>query len=244
MGVFDWWINNNVTNRICPQSPCLQGDPEGGIDKYVKPGTPITALVPGTIVGMGPCVKKGGGSCGGYVITTRTNQIPGLPGSNDLYYQHLQSLAGGLSTGQSVHAGQTIGFSGGNTEVGINPAGWFGVWGPSPHPGPWIQKPEGYLNAAAGIPGASGSLPGTQPWQGEPIPGSCTAPTSALDVAGIINFGMCMWWQQAGSAISGWGIKIGLFMVALILVVFGGYILFQRQIDTGAKTAVKGALLA
>ena len=32
---FKWYNPGNIINRICPLTPCSQGDPEGGIDLNV-----------------------------------------------------------------------------------------------------------------------------------------------------------------------------------------------------------------
>jgi murein DD-endopeptidase MepM/ murein hydrolase activator NlpD len=108
----------------------FSGSGENGIDVSLPLDTPVYALEGGTVKGSG--YYPGGG-----VVS-----IQSAPGKT-WYYQHLDQDSVGV--GQSVQAGQLIGYSGGqNTggnhpadptysswphiEVGIN-APWAGIWG-------------------------------------------------------------------------------------------------------------------
>ncbi len=71
------WLYGKITNRVGNTAT------EGGIDIAEQVGIPITALGAGTVQGAGPCTLASGGSCGGDVVTVRTN-IPGL-GEADYY---------------------------------------------------------------------------------------------------------------------------------------------------------------
>jgi hypothetical protein len=138
-----------------PYNSSFHGSREVGEDLGTPAGTPITSLVSGQLVGAG---FYGGGG----VVTVRTI-LNGQPA--DLYVQHLASIVNvrlcsyGYCGGQSVSRGELLGYSGGDcvwhdgpgfgpfnacvagfssgphTEVGINPP-YYGIWGPSPHPGP------------------------------------------------------------------------------------------------------------
>ena len=49
--------------------------------------------------------------------------------------------------GAKIVVGDIVGHSNNWIEWGINPH-WYGIWGPSPHPGPWINPLySGYWNA-------------------------------------------------------------------------------------------------
>ena len=169
------WLYGRITQRKG------QAADEGGIDIALRAGTTITALGDGTLVGAGPCTFHGGGSCGGDVVTVRT-KVPGL-GEADVYYQHIaknvliKNCQLGQCHGQRITRGQIIGHSltpPGVIEVGINPP-WYGVWGPKPHPGPWVD-PEGYLKSLASN--------GGPPMLGDkPVPGT----GSGTDVWGTLS---------------------------------------------------------
>lgn len=79
--------------------PRSGGRTHKGTDVFAPFGTPIRAVAAGT-------VRLSNSSLGG--ITIWLNGTDG----NSYYFAHLQSYAGGLSTGSSVAAGQTIGFVG------------------------------------------------------------------------------------------------------------------------------------
>ena len=63
-------------------------------------GTPLVAIENGTIS------RTGNGGLGGITIWMRGS------GGDEFYYAHLDGLASGLSAGQSVTAGQLIGYVG------------------------------------------------------------------------------------------------------------------------------------
>lgn len=218
-----WLDFSKITNRVGQTSD------EGGIDVTVPAGTPITALADGKLVGRGPCTFAGGGSCGGNVVTEQTN-VPGL-GLSDLYYQHIR-LAPGLSNcmrgicgGQVVHKGDIIGYSTGLVEVGLNPGPhcWAGVWGSCPHPGKWVD-PEKYLKLLIGD--TSNVTSDTSSSNNN------TGSTPTIDTSA--------WLSQ----IRGEGIKIGLFIVAIVLTLFGFYLLFTKQFNEAGKKLVKTAAKA
>lgn len=64
---------------------------------------------------------------------------------------------------------------------------------------------------------------------------------NAADFAGTsLQFAVC----QLQQSVAGWGIKIGLFALALTLVVFGGILLIHPNVEQGAGTLAKAAVLA
>lgn len=235
--IFKWYNPAKITWTAAKCKATPGCNDEGGIDLTTVPGEPITAVNSGKLIGAGPCQFAGGGSCGGYVVAYRTF-ISGAGGPDqlsDVYVQHLSSLGPGIKPCQSgncsnqwITTGQTLGYAGSITETGINPP-WYGVWGPNPHPGDWIQNPEPLLTKAIQDDTNYGmsSLPG---WGG-----------SSSDFAQNPIAGCAPWDIQCIiSNLRGIGIKIGLFILAVVLVILGGYILFQHQINSGVKT---GAVL-
>lgn len=139
-----------------------EGWKEGGVDwTPTKPGTPITALGPGQVVGAGYFCRNPnnfcasdyrtcGGQAQGYgVVTIRTMNKDGT--QTDIYYQHIildpsiKMSCSGKPTGQFINQGQIIGYSNPsfNIEVGVN-VPWGGIWGDN-HPGPHID-PIPYLH--------------------------------------------------------------------------------------------------
>ncbi len=135
---------------------------EGGVDfTPTIPGTPVTSLLDGVVVGAGYFCKNpanyfatdyrtcGGSTIGYGVVTIRsTNPFPNLVSGKqiDIYYQHMiidssirLSNTGG--SGQKVKAGQKIGVSNPsfNLEIGVNIGKeWGGIWGTS-SPGPHVD---------------------------------------------------------------------------------------------------------
>ncbi len=118
------------------------------------PGTPVTALADGKIIGAGTFFHPDGGP--GYGVVAVQCLIPDL-GLSDLYYMHIDLEPGikacknGRCYGQTVKAGQIIGTINhdlGCMEVGINPP-FYGLFGPFPHPGPWVD-PEYFLRRLTG----------------------------------------------------------------------------------------------
>lgn len=131
-----------------------EGWVEGGVDWSPPAGTPITALLPGQVVGAGyfcknpanfcaSSIETCGGSVISYGVVTIRSKNPYqniVPGSMiDIYYQHILidpsikiPVCNG-SSNQFVNAGQVIGAVNPrfNIEVGINVSqdGWGTIWG-------------------------------------------------------------------------------------------------------------------
>jgi hypothetical protein len=211
------WINNPNTPMYIRRDH--KDRLEGGVDLASAGGTPVYALATGPIVGAGyfchpnsdfpngdftrstpgPCVQPGYG-----VVTQRVN-IPGY-GVNDLYYQHIDidpsvplCPTGAGCTGTLI-AGQRIGtiHPGVNElEMGLN-ANWGTIWGPSPHPNAWSDDPRPAI--------------------------ASLMQNGGLTVAGLANP------SSGGSSdistfVASIGPKIGLFVIALVLVVSGFFLM-------------------
>ncbi len=233
---FPWLRLGNITQRKGSTNT------EGGIDIGLPAGTPVTALCSGEIVGAGNFYHPDG-TPGYGVVTIRCN-VPGM-GKGDLYYQHIaispginqcviggpygQSVPRAQCKGQTVQRGQLLGWSKnppGDLEIGLNPP-WYGVWGPSPHPGPWVD-PEIYLKNLANMTGSiiNNLLTG--------LSGQGDNTSSAPPVPGTQFFNDIL-------------NKALLFLVALTLIGAGFYLLAEKQINSaikkGASVAVKAALV-
>ncbi len=233
MGWLPAYLNNLSTTNYGrwnhPPPPGFPNAPgEGGVDVGAPGGTPVLALASGPIIDMG-CWKDSG-HC---VVTQRVN-VPGQ-GPQDMYFQHIQ-IAPGLKVGDNLTRGQRIGTVNGTqagvtyneTEIGFN-ANWGSPWGRN-HPGPWVSDPRPWINAL---------LTGNPP-SGSPITqtsGASNGSNSGTSTA--ISPGPA-WVSQ----LSGEGIKIGLFLLALVLVGFGFYLLFTKQINGMAKKGVNAAKTA
>lgn len=100
---FPWLTMNRITQR-------WNGADETGVDLGMVVGTPITSLLAGTVGGSD--VDATGAYCS--VIST----YAGAPIT--FYYQHLDQAI--VSAGQTVQAGQLLGYSGGQTSGGHHPA--------------------------------------------------------------------------------------------------------------------------
>ena len=223
---------------------------EGGVDLPEPGGTPIYALGTGPLMGWGTFTHPNGNP--GYGVLTQQVNVPGL-GKANVYYQHIDLLPvfkackNGQCGGQMVNRGQLIGYTRANVgelEVGINP-GWGGIWAGNTAPGPWITDPRPYLKALAvqgdgtGVPGTTGSnAPGQT---GTSAPGSapdangCTPPSNALDVGGAISYAIC---NVQATAVN-WGEHIAVFLIGLLLIGVGIYILGHNQINAAVGGAVK-----
>ncbi len=145
-----WW-DGQVTQSCSGQYYCdgsVEGGKEGGVDILAAPGTAMTSISAGQVVGAGYH------NPGNYVVTVR-GFVPFFNQTMDLYYQHLQDTT--VKVGDSVKAGDVVGHAGAlaNIEFGVNPAnwpgnngGWGGVWGPLPHPGRSINPVNsGFLDS-------------------------------------------------------------------------------------------------
>ncbi len=151
---------------------------EGGVDWTPPPGTPITALLGGIVIGAGYFCKDpanyfatdyrtcGGSTIGYGVVTIRSkNPYPNLVSGQyvDIYYQHIIidssiRLSNSGGSGQKVNVGQQIGVSNPsfNLEIGLNIGKeWGGIWGTSSS-GPHVDPiPFLYTLISGGVPSST-----------------------------------------------------------------------------------------
>lgn len=197
---------------------------------------PVGSLTKGTVVYVG----DGGlpGSSVGQIVQIRTND------GALLHYQHLKVAK--VHTGQAVSTGDIIGLGGGCPVGGYfadnsrNDCKFYDAYSTGQHievryspsysaaGGVWNQN---WLNPAAIFTNLAG----------KPAGGNTNSPVGG---AGQVSSG-----AGGGSLpFALWGSKVGLFVLALVILSFGLYLLFQRQVNAavrgGAKTAVKAAAIA
>lgn len=159
-----------IWRRSCPNAKNAM---EGGMDLPSPAGTAVHSLGDGNVIGAGYFWHPAGNP--GYgVVTVRTKMPDGSVA--DVYYQHIQiaqnivlcnqyggqiygGVVGPKPTFQTIQKGQLLGTNiVGEVEVGVN-ADWSGVWGDSPHPGPWLDDPEDTIRSLMSY---GGGTPGTQ----------------------------------------------------------------------------------
>jgi murein DD-endopeptidase MepM/ murein hydrolase activator NlpD len=219
MGTFDW-LNAGISHGFFSTLVPGVGDtPHFANDINTAYHTPITALFTGTVVSERTGLPWG----------TEIFVKPDDPGIPEYYYYHLDTLS--VVPGQKVTAGQQIGLSGGQNSGGSNPSSPDMSTGPHTHVGFFTQ----YINTPIG---SRPFGPDITPYikalmSGQPPPdtgGSTPQPSTGVTVAGF--------------NLSGFAEKAGLFLVALLLVGFGAYLIFKKQIDSAVGTAVKTAAVA
>lgn len=221
------WYQFPITHGFIPTFQGLGTDtPHYAVDIGTPFHTPITALLPGTVV------QEDYASWGGEIFIK-----PDDPQYPEYYIYHPDRLE--VFTGQHVTAGQEIALSGGEnpgypgaehpaqTQWSSGPhthVGWFTRWqsttiGTRPY-GPDFMP---FLNAVK-----TGKVP---------VPPSTPAPasTGAQPTPGSGNWTAII---QSGL------VRAALFMVALILIGFGFYMIFEKQVDGVAKRAVELAVAA
>lgn len=140
------WISVDNRERSCSLSyyctgyGSIIGVGEGGTD-FATGGwnIPETSIISGVIIGAG---YYGGGA----VLTVR-GYVPYFSADEDVYIQHINYLASWIRLcnansgcyNQHISSGWVVGYSKPWVEIGVNPEGWCGIWGPCAHPGPWYN---------------------------------------------------------------------------------------------------------
>jgi hypothetical protein len=201
-----WYMFPRIDNYGSP-------DPFGGFPKpdsniQIPANYPVTALLSGTVSG----VNAPDGSIPEYgsVVTIKLDK-PINQVATHTAYLHLASSTVGV--GQHVNAGDLIGYNGSQNAAGSEkvPLGFalyngdYYGYGPSwnQYLGSSALNPVGVLNAAA-----NGQVIQSNQ-NGQVMQNSSTAPVANL---------------------KGFGIKAGMFVVAIALVGFGAYLTFEKQI--------------
>lgn len=208
---------------------------ELGTDFDMPYGTPVGAIEGGTVVyaGLPPDSLVPGHTSLGYVV-----QIKNSDGSI-LHYQHLKSLAPGMAAGKIIAGGDVIGTSGGlpvdswstgpHIEVRYSPTYTPGtIWNQS-----W-QDPLPYFTGKLGASLAPGTV-------GRNTIGTPYGPTG-ISSAPYTSQNCAPW--DIGCLLSGvtnslrsLGVRIALFVVALLLLIFGFVLLTRPDVLPGIRGA-------
>lgn len=219
-GLIQWW-NATVTQG-------WNGQSEKGIDYGLGGmGKPVGSLTSGKVVYVG----NGGypGSSIGQIVQVLN------PDGSLVHYQHLRSA--NVTPGQQINVGTVVG-SGGGCPVGAyfsdpsqNACQFYDSfstgqhievrYSPSYDParGVWSQAWENPQEIFKQIGGGSASF--------NPL----AYATSGGSSGGLnIDFGSM-------------GVKIGVFVLGITMIIIGIYALFKKQITGGAKTAAKAVLV-
>lgn len=86
--------------------------PHTGIDLVDDEGKAVVSMYDGEIVAVKDDWKAGGGAQGNFVIVRHLEKIEGEMRKATTEYNHLQGVPAGLKAGQTVKAGETIGYLG------------------------------------------------------------------------------------------------------------------------------------
>lgn len=208
-------------------------DPQGN---YWKPDSniqlpanyPVTALLPGTVTSIQTT------SWGQHVVTIKLDQ-PLNDEATHTFYEHMSASAPGLAVGQRVAAGDLIGY---NNPSGMAPLG-FGLYSGDVYGSgsAWTTLQQDLAPGGAGKLNPTALLNTYQSGNGIPLLGS----SSGISIPGLDLSGL-------SSGLNTFFEKSALFVLALVLIGFGFYITFTKQIQqaTGnlAKLAKTGAEVA
>lgn len=213
-----------------------QNSEEGEDYNFGSFGRPVGSITGGRVVYVG----DGGypGSSIGQIVQILT------PGGQLIHYQHL--MTSNVLKGQIVQVGTVIG-TGGGCPVGAYGSGTSCTRTDQFSTGEHIEvRYAPNYNAGGGV--------WSQAWQAPASIFKAMAGQATTDVASASSNANAA--TGAGSppigatlisSIQSAGVKIGVFLLALVLVGAGFYLLFSKQIDAAggaaAKTAIKAALL-
>lgn len=190
------------------------------------------------------------------------------------YVLHLSTIAGGIAKGTVIQAGQLLGLSGGQVGWGNHPTSPRFSTGPHTEVGFYALgnsaqtfNPRPILAAvdkgstALGVGGSSTSLPCPQGWPQwlcnlatGTAGGFGVNSSNAGTIAAAANdpFGTA---AKGAQAVGGWmgqvqswlitaGERVGFFVLALTVIIFGLYLLFKPQIDDTVRVVGKTATTA
>ncbi len=217
MGMFDW-LAYGVSHGYYPSYVANIGDtPHWANDLATPFHTPVTALWSGTVV-----EQKTGLPWGTEVFIQPDNK--NLP---EYYYYHLDTLS--THAGQHISAGEMIGLSGGQNSGGSNPSTRDMSSGPHTHVGFFTQWKR--VQLGQGVYGTRPSGPDISPYiqalsKGQSVPGGNI---NTSDSSNGSNPGSTPQVQSAN--LQGFAVKAGLFLAALVLLIFGTYLMFKPQAD-------------
>lgn len=199
-------------------------------------GQPVGSLTSGTVVyANNPYANDPNHSSLGYVVQVLS------PDGYLYHYQHLQSPA--VHVGDVISVGSVVGVSGGC------PVGCYGSNGQCTCTDQWTTGEHIEVRRAAYNGNASDPVWG-QSWQ-DPYQaflqlagGSATSGAGAWNGATYGSSGTTGTPGSSGANLTAFAQKAGLFAIAIILILFGFYLLFKKQGDALLHKGVKAAKLA
>lgn len=213
-------------------------DPYGGFPKpdvnvQVPDGYPITALLPGTVSG----INSIGGAVPPYgAVVTVKLQTPVNNLATHTAYLHLKGVAPNITPGTWVNSGDVIGYSGGGSAAGSQkvPVGfalyngdYYGqgsAWGLMS-----LQNVLGPLNPVPVLTGAkNGTLNPANPSQPAPNVVQAVGSAASSGIQGILT--------SFEPTLVSYGEHIAIFLVALLMIGGGLYLLAGPEIAQGMKT--------
>lgn len=228
------WLNNPISLGYGQGDISLGGNHL--VDIKTPVGTSITAPASGTITDYS--YKPWGGQ----VTWKLDTPINGVPYA---FIIHLDSLNPNLSVGQHINAGDVLGLSGGQNSGGTHPES--STWSSQPQTGfglsngpvygigaGWNTDPLGFpqLDPTAYIMNLKA---GASPYSSSGTPNTSSSPPPVSGTQYFNNLGQ----------------KVGLFVLAIVVIGIGAYILFTKQINNfvgksveKGESAAKVALVA
>ena len=232
------WYTYPITNPYSTVQVAGNSDtPHYAVDIGTPFHTPLTAIKSGTVV------QADYAAWGGEIF------IKPDDGSTEYYYYHPDLLE--VQTGQHVTAGQEIALSGGENPGypgALHPAQPIWSTGPHTHVGyftNWAQTPLGtrpfgpditptiqslVTKGIAGSQTSGGSTGNTNPTGTVP---SVQTPTGAVVTANDIS--------GVPGAVQSGILRVGIFLIAIIIILGGFYVAFHTQINSAVKTGVETA---
>lgn len=204
MGQFDW-LNVGIFHGYITSNNC-NDCPHYAVDIPTTYHTPITALLSGTVLS-----QRTGLPWGTEIFIKPDNGMP------EYYYYHLDTL--NTHVGQHLNAGDVIGLSGGQNIGGSNPSSTSMSSGPHTHVGFFTNfkdTPLGSRPFGPDITSLINTLKSGGQVQGNISSGESSVPSPS---------------QSGISFFSNLGQKAGLFVIALIFIIIGFYMLFSKQIN-------------
>jgi murein DD-endopeptidase MepM/ murein hydrolase activator NlpD len=196
------WFAYPITHGYYPDYHADIWDTPHFADDIAMPvDTPITAFKSGVIAQEDYAVW--GGQPGGGEVFVKPDD-----GSTEYYFYHLDNI--NVKTGQHVNAGDTVGLSGGQNVGGSHPTATAWSTGPHLHVGYFTNFAPTQIGTRPAGPDITGEI--TLLKAGGIGPGSSPPPSNGTTP----NFA------------SG-GMKIGIFLIALIVVGSGAFFVFSKQ---------------
>jgi hypothetical protein len=222
------WYSYPITHGYISGYDASQWDtPHYAVDIGTPFHTPITAIKSGKVVQADYAVWAG--QPGGGEVFIKPDD-----GSPEYYFYHFDRNE--VVTGQHVNAGQEIGLSGGQNVGGEHPVSTMWSSGLHLHAGffdKFIDTPIGTRPYGPDITPTLNFLKTGGAYGNGTVSQQASVATNNADVVAVAKAGLT---------------KIAVFIVAIVVVLAGAYLVFQKQINSavskGKGLAEKAVLLA